>query len=76
MPIDVRCRTRYISAQRDFMDVICEAWVPLSSCDNVPLELTFDAEQMIMTDCIAGLDRAESAMADPSQDLIRTHASE
>ena len=57
------------------MDAIYEAWVPLSSCDNVPLELTFGAEQMIMTDCIAGLNGAESAMADPSQDLIGTQAS-
>ena len=29
-----------------------------------------------MTDCIAGLDGAKSAMADPSQDLIGTHTSE
>ena len=76
MPIDVRCRTRYILAQKDFMDAICEAWVPLSSCDNVSLELTFGANQMIMTNCIAGLDGAESAMANPSQDLIGTQASE
>ena len=76
MPIEVQCRTRYISTQKEFMDTICKAWVPLSSCDNVSLELTFGAEQMIMTDCIARLNGAESAMADPSQDLIGTQAFE
>ena len=58
------------------MDPICEAWVPLSSCNSVPLELTFGAKLMIMTDCIAGLDGAESAMADPNQDLIGIQVSE
>ena len=58
------------------MDAISKAWVPLSSCDNVSLELTFGVEQLIMTNYTAGLDGAESAMADPSQDLIGTQASE
>ena len=76
MPIDVGCRTRNISAQREFMDLICEAKVPLSNCNIVPLALTFGAEQMSMTDCFAGLDGAKSVMADPSQDLIGTQESE
>ena len=76
MPIDVRCRMRNISTQWEFMDLICEAWVTLSNCNIVPLALTFGAEQMSMTDCFVGLNGAESAMTDPSQDLIGTQESE